>query len=185
MKKVIAESEHDEPNCFVFLDLEETIIDTWQDGNILGHGVDRICEFINGKDKWFQNNTILAPATPLLNMKLGLMSWAVWDHKDKEAFNTRFRPHLEQLLDCKFDDRFVLSMDDWAQLIFRHFNKKFSRQDLFDIFSKPEVLFALARTNPDFHKSTVFLIDDAYEHLMTFKSPRNKCHVEIRNINNM
>lgn len=173
----------DDLKCMVFLDLEETVIDNWQDGNLLLANIDCIEEFINGRDKTFGG--VVAPGAPLVNMRLGLMSWAVWDAKDKAEFNSRFRPHLEHLLKRKFDDEIVWSMADWSRELCKFSNKLISKDDMFDMFGKVEVLFSLARKHSEFKGNRVFLIDDAVEHFLTQKSLDHQSVVEIRNINTM
>jgi hypothetical protein len=53
------------------------------------------------------------------------------------------------------------------------------------MFGKVEVLFSVARKHEEFKGKTIFLIDDAVEHLLTQKSHANKSVVEVRNILNM
>ncbi len=180
-------SSEQKRQCFVFLDLEETVIDDWSTRNFLVRNIDKIEAFLNGRDVVIKNGNkpIVSPATPLLNMRLGLMSWAVWDSRDKAIFVNEIQPELEKMLGCKFDPSYIWSMDDWAKAILGNFNKKIDRDDMYDLYGKPEVLIALARTNPEFKNSTIFLIDDAYEHLMTFMSHKRECVLEFRNINEM
>lgn len=151
----------------VFLDLEETLLDEWNSGLFLPRKLDCVRDFL--KDN---------PGSTV-----GLMSWAVWDDRDKARFEKEFRADLERNLECTFE--LVWSMDDWANEVFAHFNKKLSRQDLFDMFSKPEVLFALGRTHPLFHNQTVVLVDDAVEHKLTMTSPKNNCTVTLLNVDDM
>lgn len=151
----------------VFLDLEETVMDDWNSGLFLPRKLDAVRKFLT------DNNVTT----------VGLMSWAVWDERDKARFNAEFREDLERNLNVTFD--LVWSMDDWANEVFKHFNKKLSRQDLFDMFSKPEVLFALGRTHPLFANETVVLVDDAVEHGLTMTSPNNNCTVALMNVDVM
>lgn len=151
----------------VFLDLEETLIDEWSSGLFLPRKLDVVRDFLK--------------ANP--GATVGLMSWAVWDAKDKATFERNFRADLERNLECTFE--LVWSMDEWGEEVFKHFNKKVSRQDMFDMFSKPEVLFALGRKHPLFKNQTVVLVDDAVEHKLTMNSPLNNCTVTLLNVDDM
>jgi hypothetical protein len=150
----------------VFLDLEETVLDNWDDANML-----------MGNVRWLQKRLAL------VNCTLGLMSWAVWDEKDKTKFNSEMRPMLEEALGMPFDNRFVWSMDEWAEQVFKHHGKKVSRQDLFDLMGKQEVLFVLSRCHPDFKDNNLLLVDDAVEHDLSCLSVKNNCTVTMKNVN--
>lgn len=156
----------------VFLDLEETVIDTWHEGNFLEVGLSRTRKFLNRLKK------------DGFDVKIGLMSWAVWNEEDKLKFNKVFREVLEAELDHKFDDKMVWSMDDWAGQIFKACGKKISRQDIFDLFGKEEILFRLCR---DHHwaNTRLFLVDDRVSHGMSVVCHENNCHVFFLNINDM
>lgn len=117
--------------------------------------------------------------------RVGLMSWAVWHFADKEQFESRFRHDLEFMLQHQFDDKLVWSMDEWAVEIFKHRRKKVSRDDMFDMFGKQEVLLSLARNHPEFKGHEVVLFDDAVEHMMEFRCPSNECNVKFINIDTM
>jgi len=113
---------------------------------------------------------------------LGLMSWAVWNDDDKKVFNEKLRPAIEEALGMTFADELVWSMDDWSWHINRSTGKRVSRDDLFDMFGKQEVLFVLSRHSHNFNRQKVFLVDDAVEHGLEWFSPENECSVEILNI---
>ena len=158
----------------VFLDLEETLLDTWQDGNLLEVGLHRTRELL--KRVRSTDNRV----------RVGLMSWAVWDQKDKDDFNSRFRPFLEAELRTNFDDRLVWSMDNWAERVFKFGKKKLDRQDLFDMFQKEEVLFKLARcADPEFRNTAVFLVDDRVSHGLIVRVPEHECSVQLLNVNQL
>lgn len=159
---------HLEFAMLVFLDLEETVIDNWENGWLLPAKIAIIKE-------------MLSEVTPTI----GLMSWAVWDDKDKEKFNETLRPELENALGFKFDDRFLWSMNDWADQLFKFHGKVFSRQDLFDCFGKHEVLFMVSRCHPEFKGKRVALFDDTVEHCLNWNSQNNQCSVVMQNINEL
>ncbi len=153
----------------VFLDLEETVIDDWHSGMLLPGNIAVIRSLLQDNDR------------------LGLMSWAVWGDTDKGIFTREFQPCLENINNLwkPFDPDLIWSMDDWANEVFKHTNLKVSRQDLFDVFKKQEVLFKLARHHPLFRNQVVALIDDAVEHDMTITVPETGCTVKFWNIKKM
>ncbi len=113
---------------------------------------------------------------------IGLMSWAVWNDKDKALFNKHLRDELEAVLEVQFSDEWVLSMDDWSDMLFKHCKKKLSRDDLFDCFGKQEVLFLASRFVPAFKDQFVLLVDDVVEHGLHWESPQNNCTVTMENV---
>lgn len=150
---------------FVFLDLEETLVDDWNSGLFMPRHMDCVKEFLANRP----------------GARVGLMSWAVWDERDKERFRKEFQPDLERNLNCTFE--LVWSMDDWAEELFKHSKKRLSRDDLFDMFGKHEVLFMLCRTHPLFRGEDVFLVDDAVEHNLSVKSVANLSLLTFLNVN--
>jgi hypothetical protein len=175
---------------FVFLDLEETCIDDWSTATPLVQNLEKIDWFINGKEVIippFKKNQepIVSPPAPMVNLHLGIMSWAVWDDVDKQLFLNLMREPIEKAIKRKFDDSLILSMADWADLVFECSGMRLSRHDMFDIYGKPDVLFMLMRKHPMFINSTTFLVDDAYEHQLTLTSHVRGAVVEFHNINDM
>lgn len=152
----------------VFLDLEETLIDNWENGWLLPAKIAVIREMFTG-----------------VSPSIGLMSWAVWDDEDKAKFNSSFRPELEEALGMKFSDELVWSMHDWARSLLQYSGKHISREDLFDCFSKHEVLFMLSRCHPALKGEQVVLVDDAVEHCLNWHSHANDCRVLIQNIDEL
>lgn len=149
----------------VFLDLEETLIDEWNSANILAPNVDKIRQAI--------------PA----DARLGIMSWAVWNMRDKDRFNLNMRADLERLLGKSFDDNFIWSMETWAFEFFKSTGKFVEKDDFFDILKKEDILFILSRCHSQFKDATVMLIDDAVQHGLESHSVQNNCSMKIININ--
>lgn len=151
----------------ILLDLEETVIEDWSNMSLMP----RECMAIRN---WLK--TCHPGAT------IGLMSWAVWNDEDKALFNKHLRDELEAVLEVQFSDEWVLSMDDWSDMLFKHCKKKLSRDDLFDCFGKQEVLFLASRFVPAFKDQFVLLIDDVVEHGLHWESPQNNCTVTMENV---
>lgn len=135
-------------SILLLLDLEETVIDNWHTARLLPENIETIKECFGD-----------CPDT----LHVGLMSWAVWDAKDLETFNTDIRPRLEEQLGMKFSDDWVFSMDDWAEFTFWATGKRISRDDFFDMFNKEHVLFALR--NCERMPNITFLVDDTVTHM--------------------
>ena len=150
----------------VFLDLEETVIDEWGQWNYLPRNIIAIARFLKNHP----------------DCRLGLMSWAVWNDADKNKFSDMLLGDLTQMLDKQFDPSLVWSMDEWADELFKDTGLRVVRQDLYDCFGKPEVLFRLARKHPLFAGQEVVLIDDAYPHEMTITVPTTECTVKFLDI---
>ena len=147
----------------ILLDLEETVIEDWSNMSLMPRECMAIRSFLR---------TCHPGAT------IGLMSWAVWNDKDKALFNKHLRDELEAVLEVKFSDEWLLSMDDWAEMLFRHCKKKL----FFDCFGKQEVLFLASRFVPAFKDQFVLLIDDVVEHGLRWESPQNNCTVTMENV---
>lgn len=163
-------------NNFVFLDLEETLIDNWYDFNLLPDLCAKVDRYIHGK-------AFYSDPTTLPRLHVGLMSWAVYDDRDKQMF-MNVKHHIEEKIGYKFDDNFVWSMDDWAKLVYMHRGLKLDRADMFELFSKREVLMALAN-HEVFFNSFVTLIDDRVEHQFLIQSRANRCSITLNNIKDM
>ncbi len=157
----------------IFLDLEETLIDNWDNGFLLLPKVDAI-------------RTVIAQMHELFGtVQVGLMSWAVWDEKDKAKFNKDLRDFLETNLKCSFDDAFIWSMDDWCNEVLKCTGKKISRDDVFDLFNKEVILGELCRKHPLFADETILFIDDTATHNMSISVPHRNCMLKCLNINDM
>lgn len=157
--------------AIVFLDLEQTVIGTWNQAEHLEVGIEGCRLFIQMIENLEGH------------VQVGLMSWACWNASDKEHFNTRMRPQLEEALGYKFTDRFIWSMDDWCQEVFKHHRLFPSREDLFDLYKKEDVLCALVRSgHPQFLQKQVYLVDDTVQHMMSLHSPANRSRATFVNI---
>ena len=148
--------------AIVLLDLEETVIDSWEKRNALPANLEKIKHFLNDNDK------------------LGLMSWAVWDAKDKEDFQKNLQLGLEQALEHPFTQELIFSMHDFSDVILKKKRKWVSRDDMFDLFGKEECLLQMLRLE-QFTAPNIYLIDDCVDHKMTFL--RNNQSVTFLNIN--
>lgn len=139
----------------VLLDLEDTLIHTWEQPDLLPHLVARV-------------QGVLAQYP---DASVGLMSWAVYHAKDLATFRTQLQAPLEAVLGRSFDPTWTLSMDDWARAIFACSGKLLSREDLFDLFSKLETFLFLARHLPAWKDETVILLDDAVPETFLLQIP--------------
>ena len=141
-----------------FLDLEETVIDEW-DSDVVRHAT---CRRVRHAMREAAKD--LFPGGRVL---LGLMSWAVYHDKDLTAFKDRFRQELEWCLEHHFEDSLLWHMDEWCKQFgrcsVRGAVKKVSRDDLYDLCGKHEVLFAM-RNHPELKSCKVTLVDDMAEH---------------------
>lgn len=139
----------------VLLDLEETVIDDWEQRNLLLGNIAKINDLL----RWMSIDS---------DLTIGLMSWAVWDDKDKSNVLEKLLPVLNEVLAEPMSPKFVLSMQDWGDLVLSHCKLKLTRDDMFDMFRKEEVLFSLRTSSFLNQFNAVFLIDDAVTHQTTF-----------------
>lgn len=156
-----------------FLDLEETVVDNWENGFLLLPKVDKLRELLASMSE--QHGTV----------RLGLMSWAVWDERDKAKFVNDLQDFLETNLNCKFDPDLLWSMDDWCKEVLKCTGRKVERSDLFELFGKEEVLFTLAKKHPLFKNETVLFVDDTATHNMSVLVPGQNCVLKCLNVNAM
>jgi hypothetical protein len=162
-------------NWILLLDLEGTLIESWNEPDWIPNG-DKVCKFLTGS--WLGEPSGYKG-------RIGLMSWAVENEQDKQKFNKFLRPIIEeQFHEFKFDDELVLSMQDWAALVFEATKCKVSIDDLFDVCKKEDVLFKL-RKHPMFHHACVTLLDDAVAKSEYIECQDNKSKFIIRNIGNL
>lgn len=138
----------------VLADLEETLIKDWSEPVVLPARVEII-----------KNHLLHNPQA-----ELGLMSWAVWDSRDLDVFNRTLRTEIEERLEHRFCERWMLSMDGWAQEMMVHGRKRLDRDEMFDLFGKEDVFLIMARRHPEWAGREVFLFDDAVPH-STFSLP--------------
>lgn len=133
-------------NTLVLLDLEQTIIPSWEDMWLDLSATAKIKEFLKNQG--------------VTSISLGLMSWAVWHEEDKVKFRNELLPEIEKEFDAHFE--LVWSMQDWANEVFMTTKRKVSIHDLFDMMGKHEVLMA-CRSSPSLVRQ-VFFFDDTAHH---------------------
>lgn len=148
----------------VLLDLEMTLIRSWDDPQLLLSNIEKIKQLIPK------------------NARLGLFSWAIYDDRDLERFEKQLQPVIEEHLGICFDDGLLWSMDDICQQLAWYGRKVLTREDLFDCFGKAEILFLLTRCHPSFTGCQVSLIDDTVEHGLIWHSLQNGCTAQLINI---
>ena len=142
-------------NCpLVLLDVEQTLTEDW---------ISR-----SAAPALLMDNIELVRAELGTNadLEMGLMSWAIQDEGDMDAFQRLLRPALEEVLRHSFTDRWCLSMDQWANELLVSSGKLLSREDIFDIFGKPELLFKLATIHPELQGRDVTLLDDSFQNMV-------------------
>lgn len=139
----------------LFLDLEGTIIDTFETGNLTSnHKV--IKEFI--KDNDFD--------------EVHLFSFAIYGDKDITTFNDAcFRGWLENTFDIVFNDA-ILSVDKIMKICNTQLKINMNREDFFD-FMKKDIAFRLVcEADPYFKECDCFLLDDMVKNTSLFVDNR-------------
>jgi hypothetical protein len=153
----------------VLLDLEETVIDTWAQRRPL-----------DAQLAWIK--AFLAEQSATQPVRLGLLSAAVHHDHELDTFNTELRPWLEETLGHAFDDRWTLGLLGWADEVWRTRGMRLELSDFWDLVQKPELLFLLAQSHPEWEGTTVKLIDDAFTDGLTIQVPARGCEVNVVNI---
>lgn len=149
----------------VLVDLEETLIESWEEPFLLPGRASLVRNFLQQHPQ----------------AELGLMSWAVYHDRDLGVFHQNLQADLEQLLERKFSPRWTLHLDHWGQELLQSTRKHIPRSELFDIFGKAEVFLALARHHPEWRDREVVLFDDAFDDL-TIEVPGRGTRAQIINI---
>lgn len=131
----------------IFLDLEDTVIDTWDSMLLLPSACERIMKMIN--DANFKPEAF------------GIFSFAIRDRADIDKFDKELRSRLEKIIGWTFDDQFIWSTDYMKDIIatnLRLNRSKFSDNDFFDFFKKDSAFIECAK----FHSNKdMWLFDDA------------------------
>jgi hypothetical protein len=120
-------------------------------------------DVVDGADLLPENIRKIQELSIFEGASLGLMSWAIhdWTESEKELFND-IRPWVETDT-TKFHDEWILSMEDWVSMIFKHDNLRVERFEVNHIFSKEDVLFKLRKLWKAVDFDHIFLIDDAVD----------------------
>ncbi len=132
----------------IYLDLEETIINNWYDGLILGSNVNRIC------------NTIKERLQPFDSMHI--WSFAIYNEEEVKEFNWRLRPELEIVMRCKFDT--IFSVDSIRELVKEYENINYdSRAEFMQLNNKFYSFIKYCQLYKNFH---MVLFDDCVPNMI-------------------
>lgn len=148
----------------ILLDLEQTVIPSWNDRWIDPHAITKI------------NATIASMG--IKDFSLGLMSWAVWHAEDLQVFREELQKPLEDALGAPFE--LVWGMPEWAEEVFLTTRRKVSIHDLFDMMGKHEVLMA-CRGSPKLQR-TVLFFDDTAHHGLRLSDANTGLDIQFINI---
>lgn len=137
-------------------DLEETLIESWDDPIILVHNVQKI-----------RNHVKRCIDLGETQLAFGIFSWAIWNEKDKLTFKLTMQDDLEHALGFMFDPNFVFDMEQISDIVLNVRKKKLSKSDMFDLFGKEECLLSMLRGN-FFKGQDVILFDDVVDNMEIF-----------------
>jgi len=152
----------------IFLDLEETLIESWDIPDWLPDNAEAIKTFIQ---------SLHGPA------QFGIMSWAIWNERDREAFIKKLMCPIEDGLGIEFQNSLILTMEDWAQLVLSQSGLRVAYDEVAH-FGKETILFWL-RHAKDFPKGEIFLIDDTVEHNDCIISLEKTRKITMKNVKKM
>ncbi len=152
----------------LLLDLELTLIQSWEEPDWLEENANKIKNFINSQN--FDS--------------FGLFSLAVWEDKDVVKFNSFLRPIIEKELGINFDDMWILTKTKIIQKVRQNTKLAFFGQDIndFDFFLQKDHLLTFLILNNAWPNTNITLIDDTVKNcnLILDNSTTN-----IININNL
>lgn len=163
------------------LDLEETLIESFDDALILEGNIRKITEHLCGLVGAFVD-----PASTLDNLRFNWMSWAIWDWSEKECevvgdvMTVLNRDHGWDMHPRMWMNM-GLSMEWWVDALMKCEGLRVERQEIPQIFTKQDMLLKTRRLFSDFDR--VILFDDTVEHGLTIRSKH--CTIEFQNIKEM
>jgi len=170
----------------ILFDLEETLIESFDDAAILTGNVNKIKRAIDARK--FAHDLIASLAEPPEEhtFEFGWMSWAIWEWTVGEyQLATEVIQVLDRDHDFNCQQRWSTlsdwSMVAWANLILKHTRSHFKRSELSQYFSKEDILLKVREEFKEFDR--VILFDDTVEHGLTIES--SHCTIEFQNIKDM
>lgn len=132
-------------DTIVLFDLEETLIESWENPRLLHE----------------ENPSIQKWLSTLGAFQSGLLSFAVWDEKDLNTFNKTLREPLEKTFGIEFSDPLMFIKTDLLIKNRVWENKPFlDMNDFDDFFKKDTTMFALWKNEFQRPNTRVILLDD-------------------------
>ncbi len=126
---------------YLFLDLENTVIDSWDNLIILNN------------PEVHKNIKSISPD------KVGIFSFAIWNEADKDKFFLSLMNSLNQLYNIQIDPNLVYSLEEVKQAVAG--NIKLSNNDFIKCFGKDLAFIKFSRDK--FIGHDLYLIDDLVE----------------------
>ena len=124
----------------LFLDLENTIIDTWDNRNI--------CSNWKSIKSWIS----------CINFdEVHVFSYAIWNQDDIRTFKDSIAPSIEEVLKIRFNDK-VLDVDLMRVICANHLKIRMNKDDFFT-FMKKEISFRII-CEENFSGCECILLDD-------------------------
>ena len=133
-----------------FFDLEQTLMESWE------------CPVPMNKqlvDEWKENFSI---------SEIFIFSFAIWDEKDKETFNSQMKWRLEKFFGFTIVD--VVTKDEVFQTIKNHRKIAMDEHDFTDFFNKENSFLEWARIK--FEDDKIFLFDDMVSNMSVTDSDK-------------
>ena len=144
----------------LFLDLENTLIDAWENRSICSNW--RIIKNWIHSTKWDM---------------IHVFSYAIWNNTDQLTFNNELRPWLEETFDIKFNP--VILTVDMMRIICAHHLKIVMNKDDFFSFMKKEIAFRIICEDKFKGYECILLDDMVKDSILTLNDP----HTVIQTFN--
>lgn len=150
----------------LFLDLEGTIIKTWENPTIINSM--KISNFI--KHNGFE--------------EIGIFSFAIWNQADGEKFLNEMLPLIEKVLTVKITVAHIPTIETLRRDVMNEFNlAKLSKDDFFCFNNKESAFITFCRRN--FKDSNCVLLDDMIWDEIHFSVARKNLTVNTINVNSL
>lgn len=147
----------------VWLDLEETLIDSWGEFNILDQKVENI-------------KTLLKKVKP---DEMSVWSFAIWTEKDIARFNTNgIKQQLEDLLEFKFSN--IHTIDEMQKMVEQYDGFKYV--NTVEFIQINQKLWSFVKYCFNHNNTNFWLIDDCIPN-MTIQNKDNNVTINCININ--
>jgi hypothetical protein len=136
----------------VFFDLEQTLIPIWDDP--VPCNKEKVSKFLKDNDFFF----------------VDIFSFAVWDDKDRQHFNTTMRSWIEREFKLRVDA--VWTVDEIRRIVLKQMCAHFDHSEFLSLWGKKRAFEEFCEaTMPD--GTHTILVDDSVPNKVIFNKDRN------------
>ena len=151
----------------IFLDLEKTVIDSWDSGKLLESNIAKITRHVRTLNSLTDTK-----------LDLGIFSFAIWNDNDRIEFIEKMLPAIEEVIRIDVNQDLIPSIADLVQHIKKKQNLSvFDHNEFFNFFNKKSAFLAWgeqfvkasAEQPPQFKMIELIddMVDNSIMHLMS------------------